>query len=128
MENERTVQLEKFELSAIKRLDAKLLDMAGERTVNIEAMADFVADEIAVHVTQAVYGEDLGTLAIKTPQTWWDMWKEQHAPQWLLRRWPVWYETKVYRARALYPRVSLPRMSYNTIWIKEYEERRARWL
>ena len=48
------------------------------------------------------------------------MLKEQHAPYWFKRRWPVRYTTETYDARALYPKLALPDETNNRVWVRTY--------
>ena len=118
-----SVDLEKFRLTVVSQIERALIDdFAMQPIVDLSTHAWFSRDAIAVRVKQEVYGETLGTLEVKHPATWFQMLKEQHAPYWLKRRWPVRYDVQKYDARALYPLVSLPDETHNRTWVKKYTE------
>lgn len=41
---------------------------------------------------------------VKVPENWWEHWKQDHAPNWLRKRWPVMYETKLIPLRVEFER------------------------
>ena len=55
-------------------------------------------EEMLITLQASVYQEDFGplieTLAIQTPKTWFDHFKQDHFPKWLLDRYPVEYVTE----------------------------------
>ena len=113
------IDLEKFHVTVLHEMTMALFDdFAMRPVVDLSLHARWSADTIAFRVKQAVYGETLGTLEIKRPATWLQMLKEQHAPYWLKRCWPVRYDTETYDARALYPMVSLPHIRHNRVWVR----------
>jgi len=117
-----SIDLEKFRLVAATEVSRELLkDFAQPPSVDVSLHSWLSRDTIAVRVRQAVYGETLGTLEVKHPATWFQMLKEQHAPYWLKRRWPVRYVYQKYDARALYPKLSLPDEAHNRIWVSGNE-------
>ena len=115
------IDLEKFRVTAQMYLSRELMeDFAVPPVLNLSLHARWSADTIALRVKQAVYGETLGILEIKRPATWLQMLKEQHAPYWFKRRWPVRYATETHDARALYPKLALPDEKHNYVWVKTY--------
>jgi len=119
-----SIDLEKFRLAMTMYIHEELLeDFAISPIVAInDTYASGALMERLLHVSvkQEVYGETLGTLEVERPATWFQMLKEQYAPYWLKRRWPVRYAYQKYDARALYPLVSLPDETHNRTWIKRY--------
>ena len=114
---------EKFRLILLTQLSAKLIENFGlVPDVDISLHATFHADMISVRAIQETYGENLGTLETRHPATWFQMLKEQHAPCWLLRCWPVRYETLMYDARILYPKMSFPGEIHNHTWTRGYTD------
>ena len=114
------IDLEKFRLIVQTYIHEELLDdfaihpMSDVREMPVGALMHQL---FKVTITQEVYGEELGTLEIKRPATWLQMLKEQHAPYWLLRRWPVRHTTETHDARALYPKLALPEQEHNYVWV-----------
>ena len=119
VESER-IDLKKFRLIVQTYIHEELLDdfaihpMSDVREMAVGALMHQL---FKVTITQEVYGEELGTLEIERPATWLQMLKEQHAPYWLKRRWPVRYDTETYDARALYPKLALPDETNNRVWV-----------
>ena len=114
------IDLEKFWMMAQTYLSKELLeDFAMPAVLGVRGTAaGAMLDMLLLLVKQEVYGETLGTLEIKRPATWWQMLKEQHAPYWFKRRWPVRYTTEMYDARALYPKLAMPDEMNNRVWVK----------
>ena len=122
VESER-IDLKKFRLIVQTYIHEELLDdfaihpMSDVREMPVGALMHQL---FKVTITQEVYGETLGTLEIEHPATWFQMLKEQHAPHWLKRRWPVRHDTEAYDARALYPKLAMPDEEHNRVWVKTY--------
>ena len=113
----------KFRMVLLTELATKLIEDFGlEPKVDISLHARFHADMISVRAIQEVYGENLGTLETRHPATWLQMLKEQYVPFWLLRRWPVRYETQMYDARVLYPKMSFPGEIHHHTWTRGYTD------
>jgi len=117
------IDLEKFRLIMLTYLTEELMEeFSAPPVLDVSATAaGSMMNMLTVRIKQEVYGETLGTLEVKRPATWFQMLKEQHAPYWLKRRWPVRYAYQKYDARALYPKVSLPDEVHNRVWRGPYE-------
>lgn len=59
---------------------------------------------------------------MRSPATWVQMLKEQHAPLWFLRLSPVKYTKVTYEARVLYPKLAFPALEHNYVWEEKDEE------
>ena len=115
------IDLEKFELVVLTELTKELLeDFAEPPAAALSVYAKWCTDTITIRIRQAVYGETLGTLEIKRPATWFQTLKEQHAPYWFKRHWPVRYTTETYDARALYPKLQMQDEEHNYVWVETY--------
>ena len=114
-----SIDLEKFRLIALTYLTDELMEeFATPPVLDVSATAaGCMMDMLTVRIKQEVYGETLGTLEVKHPATWFQMLKEQYAPYWFKRRWPVRYAYQKYDARALYPKLALPDEVHNRTWI-----------
>ena len=117
------IDLKKFRLIVQTYIHEELLDdfaihpMSDVREMAVGALMHQL---FKVTITQEVYGEELGTLEIERPATWFQMLKEQHAPDWFKRRWPVRYDTETHDARALYPKLAMPDETNNRVWVRSY--------
>jgi len=115
------IDLKKFRLIAATELTKQLMEdfaIPAELTVR-DIPAIGLLDMLVMSIKQEVYGETLGTLETKHSATWFQMLKEQHAPYWLKRRWPIRYTYQIYDARALYPKLALPDEKHNRVWVKK---------
>ena len=123
---DKGIDLEKFRLAMTTYIHEELLeDFVISPIVAInDTYASGALMERLLHVSvkQEVYGETLGTLEVKHPATWFQMLKEQYAPYWLKRRWPVRYDIERWDARVLYPLVSLPDETHNRVWVRNYRD------
>lgn len=59
--------------------------------------------ELVVQVRKHIWAERLGTEEIEIPFTWWDHFKRDHFPKWLLKRFPPKYIKFSYQFDLLYP-------------------------
>jgi hypothetical protein len=72
-------------------------------------------DDVVVRMTTRVLTQTLedkqATVSFSTPSTWWQHWKQDRAPGWLKRRWPVRLttiqKTVEYKVCAMYPKADL---------------------
>lgn len=78
---------------------------------------DSAYDQVPIRLETAVLSECIktGTFSgepISVPATWWDHWKQDRAPAWLRRKWPVRYRqitlTVELTRWAHYPEANLP--------------------
>lgn len=85
------------------------------RTLKIEKQEDFLYNEMAFRLSAMIPAEKLRdethTVTFQSPKTWWQHFKKQYVPAWLLKRFPVKYqiqqrnfEVKTY---ALYPELPI---------------------
>ena len=116
------IDLEKFRVIVLTYLSKELMaDFAVPPVLDVEGTAiGAMMDMTLTRIKQEILGETLGVLEIKRPATWLQMLKEQHAPYWVKRRWPVRYATETHDARALYPKLALPDEKHNYVWVKTY--------
>lgn len=121
------IDLEKFRLIMLTYLTDELMeDFAIPPVLDVSrTLAGAMMDTTMTRIKQEIIGETLGTLEIAHPATWWQMLKEQHAPDWLKRRWPVRYTTETYDARALYPKLAMPDEKHNHVWVASYGRTRT---
>lgn len=69
------------------------MDASGVQLREVDAWWDHLFDRMAYRLTADVLAEKLVGdeyhISTQEPATWWQMWKRDHAPAWLVRRWPV---------------------------------------
>ena len=114
-------RLEKFRWMLQTYIHEELLtDFGGQSKVDVREMpaAALMEHLVSAYIKQEILGETLGTLEVPHPATWFQMLKEQYAPYWLKRHWPVRYAYQKYDARALYPKLALPDEEHNRVWLK----------
>ena len=115
------IDLEKFRLQVLLDIQTDLVEcFAIEPKATMSRYTRWASDLCLLQIKQEVYGETLGTLEIKRPATWLQMLKEQHAPYWFKRHWPVRYTTETYDARALYPKLAMQDEEHNYVWVETY--------
>lgn len=98
--DENTVKLEKLKYMLLKRLSSEFL-----ADVEITPFASFLADEIYLRLKGYVWAEEESAQqqVIRYPYNWWQAFKEQWFPKWMLSRWPVKYAKVVLDVKAIYP-------------------------
>lgn len=94
----------------LRRIKLKLCHTySGETlaTLRIANYSDSLADRVTKAFIMTVYAQDLQeqTEVIRTPLTWWDHLKADHAPEWFDKRFPPKYETitVTFKPLAMYP-------------------------
>ncbi len=109
MEDKGIIELEKIQYGLYDFLSkASLMNMS------IDRIDDFVADRIIYKIRGYLMGEKLreekSILEVSYPCSCWQMFKKQYFPKWLLKKFPVKYETvrkKVeFKVYELYPKFS----------------------
>lgn len=72
-------------------------------------------DDVILKLTTRVLTQTLedkeAVVSFSAPSTWWQHWKQDHAPAWLTRRWPVQLttvrKTVEYEVCAMYPKADM---------------------
>lgn len=74
-----------------------------------------MANQLAIQVRKYIWKEHLGTEEIEIPNTWWDHFKQDYFPEWLLERFPVKYIKFKYEFDLLYPGIVADRSKGFTV-------------
>ena len=110
----KTALLDRFKIQMSKCVCPPL-----QGDVEIEVLADLVANHWIAKLNYSVVGEVLDT--IRYPADWWQALKKRFAPRWFLARWPVVHT--VVEARAYYPKLALPYekhiLSFEVVTVRE---------
>jgi hypothetical protein len=87
--------------------------------VTVEYLEDYFREHVTVAIKAQIWSEEAGTY--KHPVSWFEMFKQQHFPWWLLKRYPVRYKTVKFTC--LYPNWSpaIKAQRFNVI-VREIEE------
>ncbi len=119
----REIVLEKIEFGLDNIVQPSFLDAE----VSVE---QYLENLLRVRVKGFLLGESMGHKAVfKYPLDWWQAFKKQWFPRWLLKKFPVMYRTIEFDAKAYYPdfKPSLPPELSNkykiTVFMTEREER-----
>ena len=98
----KDVILTKLRVAIVNKVGGYLND------VNVDIVADAVAEAFKIDVMGFVWGEKVDRkLVFEYPATWWQMFKQQYFPEWLLKRVPVKMKRKYVDIYALYPDLKL---------------------
>lgn len=91
-------------------------------TFNIRCDIDYISDSLFTSITLFVAAEKLKEVSIKTPKTSWEHLKQDYAPKWFLKRFPVKHTTHKYSAKVLYPEYAIQdrHLGLGSIIIREY--------
>ncbi|MDF0504860.1 hypothetical protein POK33_29425 [Burkholderia cenocepacia] len=79
------IELHRREFAAAMRLD--------ERMVRLEIDRDIIRNQLVMVLKREVYADKIGVETITGPANWWEMLKQERAPKWFLKKYPV--KTKV---------------------------------
>jgi len=107
------VRLKKLKLIILTYLNKELQDLlvTAKKSATVELSVfgeDLLDGTILARVKLEIFAEDAGVLTINTPKNWFEHLRADHAPRWLLRRWPVSYRVTTYLARELFPTIPAP--------------------
>ena len=109
--------LEKIKFGLSRHISkAQLMDMKIERTEG------FICDDIVFAIRGYLSGEKLReekrNWKIKYPSSWWQMFKEQYFPQWLINKFPIKYIIKrrrvTFKVYELYPQFPVVKPTWAT--------------
>ena len=105
----KEITLDHFQLSAHRIVTRELFNLEPRLTVDNWPMDGKPFDpgrdtgKVLVHAIVKVWGKDTREVTLKFPANWWQHWKEDHAPKWFLRRWPVNYMERKVHFRTIWP-------------------------
>ena len=102
--------LERFKYAIQEYLDAQLVnELADMPAVEFQQHVSFIGDELLLALRGKMLGETLERISASYPVNWWEAVKARFFPEWAKKRWPIQYAKIELEARALYPRLSLPK-------------------
>ena len=78
------------------------------KNITISQQRDMLYQDLIIRLHASLFGEQLEEFKITYPATAWDHFKEVAFPTWLKQRYPVKYTTTIWKADAIYEKVSLP--------------------
>ena len=96
--------------------------------VEVSTYADHVGENLVAQLEATLMAEKIGeqdrTVNFKWPSTWWQMLKNDYAPEWFTNRWPVEFTTRKrtvrFTKKAVYPKLTQG-WPNETTWIPLYE-------
>jgi hypothetical protein len=97
VEKLQRITLEKIRIGMTQHY-AKVLLL--EPQISLNEHAQHIADRFMFQLEGYLWGKndkredkrtETKTADVSWPSTWWEHWKEQHAPDWFKKRWPVKY-------------------------------------
>ena len=114
------IVLQKIQVGMTRLMDKRLIEDASFDVVQ------WTEDLFEVSLRGYLYGEHISTLEVAYPATWWNHFKQDNFPKWLLKRHPVEKTVVVVEAKALYVelhnKISLPREPYIISLTKGHQE------
>lgn len=118
-----TVTMRKVILEKIKITASEVFGPASLREMTVQESSDFIANALIYKLETYVLSQKIASdkyqvsdvRFIKTPHSWWDMFKEEKMPTWFTERYPVKYKsirvdfhkTIQFTRRETYPKSSL---------------------
>ena len=92
-----TVDLEQLRYGVQAKLSKQLL-----QECDVKFVTD-VASDLLIYASTRFFTEKVGVKEVKYPATWWQMFKKQYFPGWLLQRFPVKEKVVTLDMRVIYP-------------------------
>ena len=103
------VRLGRMKIVALQYITKELAEQfAIAPKVEMSMLGSFMLDEIVLRVVQEVYGHQVESKSVRYPADWWEAFKNHWFPEWMLKRWPVRWNTEKLEAWEVYPKLSLP--------------------
>lgn len=98
------VVLQRKQFYLEQAIDERLL-----QTMKVDEYRDIFGNDMIIKSFRTfIAGETLKRLTVTYPRSWWDGFKKDLFPAWLLKRYPAKMTATQLEADALYPNVSLP--------------------
>ena len=118
------VQYKELVLEKVKFGLNEYISKSQMEDIRIEKIEDLITDNIIYKIRGYLMGEKLReekrNWKIKYPSYWWQMFKEQHFPKWLINKFPIKYIIKrrnvTFEIYELYPQFPIVRPN----WTREH--------
>lgn len=76
--------------------------------MKFEQMPEHIYGDLVYRLSAYIFSESMGQYVVKTPATWWEHLKKDHAPAWFLAMWPVKWEEKTLEGHTMFPEYAPP--------------------
>ena len=100
------VELKRQMVVSLARIDPALLVGFGHE-VDLKSFADFITEELVAKLTACVWTRETAQVEA-FPASWWQQWKQDHAPRWLVERWPIRMRRFEVTFQEIYPKLVMP--------------------
>ena len=113
------VKLEKLKVVARKVLSGQLLN-----DINIKQFEDSFIDGLVYELSSYVMAEETNCISrsFTYPKNWWQMFKKQYLPQWLLNKFPIQLKKKTLTVRCLATYPKLPQVFKDQRAVFRYQD------
>lgn len=89
----KEIVLERIRFMLAQRVTAGYMER-----IKVDVDMDWLLGDMVIRFEKELLGEIVGTqehtVMVDVPSSWWQHLKEDHFPQWYVRRWPVLHKTR----------------------------------
>ena len=96
----KTLLLKTIRKGIAKRLKDYNLDMLD---IKIDDYVNHISNEIVLQIYYDLVYEDLTPIIVKYHASWWEYFKDEWFPKWLINKYPIKYYEKKINAKCFYP-------------------------
>lgn len=97
------VELKRQMVVALTRIDPDCLVGFGHE-IELSQFAAFLTEELTVRLSACVWAREACQIEA-FPASWWQAWKQDHAPRWVVERWPVRMRRFEVTIQEIYPKL-----------------------
>ena len=98
--------LKRIEIGISSLMPAYLITNLNQ--TELETEISHIVDGMIFRLRLFLAGEQKQVVVLQHPSTWWEAFKEQYAPGWFNKRYPVYYKKIIVGADIFYPLLALP--------------------
>lgn len=96
------------ELQIERILNSRSYDSRTLSDIKSSVFWEHEINKLIIGLERYVACENLGTKTFQWPLNWWEHFKQDWFPEWLLVRFPIKYEIKEIHGECFYPEISIP--------------------
>ncbi|NIR18000.1 MAG: hypothetical protein GWN86_30505 [Desulfobacterales bacterium] len=101
--------LERLKIGARCIASGEIIAAMQVNPASVKAFADIMSDNVILDFVHYFAAQSLGQIEEKYPADWWQAFRERFFPKWWLKRWPVKHKVVKIEAKAIYPKIAMPK-------------------
>jgi hypothetical protein len=114
----KDIHLKVMKESVQMELDALDLDMSNYQFEVDNSFLPELGKRMVLRLTRRIATENLDTIELPVPASWWQHFKAEHFPRWMKRKFPVKYNYHQWSVTAYYDKISIPEYTPHIVFNK----------